>query len=43
MDNYLDGGYHVSFLHKDLTTGLDINSYETEVNDQEALRKKEEH
>ena len=27
MDNYLDGGYHVSFLHKDLASGLDINSY----------------
>ena len=39
MDNYLDGGYHVSFLHKDLTTGLDINSYETEVGDRYSLQK----
>jgi len=39
VDNYLDGGYHVSFLHKDLTTGLDINSYETEVGDRYSLQK----
>ena len=39
MDNYLDGGYHVSFLHKDLTSGLDINSYKTEVADRFSLQK----
>jgi phenylpropionate dioxygenase-like ring-hydroxylating dioxygenase large terminal subunit len=33
VDNYLDGGYHVEILHKDLTTGLDIGSYSTEVGD----------
>jgi hypothetical protein len=31
VDNYLDGGYHVEILHKDLTTALDIDSYTTEV------------
>ena len=31
VDNYLDGGYHVPILHKDLTTNLDISSYTTQV------------
>ena len=31
IDNYLDGGYHVEVLHKDLTTALNIDSYSTEV------------
>ena len=38
MDNYLDGGYHVSFLHKDLTTGLDIDSYHTEMGERFSLQ-----
>ena len=28
MDNYLDGGYHVEHLHKDLSSGLDLSTYE---------------
>lgn len=29
VDNYLDGGYHVEYLHPDLAAGLDLNNYET--------------
>lgn len=28
-DNYLDGGYHVPFAHKDLASGLKLDSYST--------------
>lgn len=28
-DNYLDGGYHVEFLHPDLAAQLDLENYET--------------
>ncbi len=28
-DNYLDGGYHVAFLHPDLAAQLDLEDYET--------------
>ncbi len=31
VDNYLDGGYHVSSLHPDLASGLDMASYNTQV------------
>jgi choline monooxygenase len=30
VDNYLDGGYHVSLLHKDLAGQLDLKDYENE-------------
>lgn len=30
-DNYLDGGYHVPFAHKDLALGLKLDSYSTTV------------
>nr|XP_043619551.1 choline monooxygenase, chloroplastic [Erigeron canadensis] len=30
-DNYLDGGYHVPFAHKDLASGLKLDSYYTRV------------
>ncbi|KAL8208656.1 hypothetical protein R6Q57_008068 [Mikania cordata] len=30
-DNYLDGGYHVPFAHKDLASGLKLDSYSTTV------------
>lgn len=30
-DNYLDGGYHVPFAHRDLAEGLSLESYTTEV------------
>ena len=33
VDNYLDGGYHVPVLHKDLTTNIDLRSYKTDVKD----------
>ncbi len=29
VDNYLDGGYHVEFLHPDLASSLDLDNYET--------------
>ena len=29
VDNYLDGGYHVEYLHPDLASGLDLDNYET--------------
>jgi choline monooxygenase len=31
VDNYLDGGYHVAYLHKGLAGQLDLDSYETEI------------
>ena len=31
VDNYLDGGYHVPSLHQDLASGLDMDSYRTDV------------
>jgi choline monooxygenase len=31
VDNYLDGGYHVSVLHKALAGQLDLHSYKTEI------------
>jgi len=30
VDNYLDGGYHVPFLHRDLAAELDLQNYRTE-------------
>ena len=31
VDNYLDGGYHVSYLHRGLAARLDLDSYRTEI------------
>ena len=31
VDNYLDGGYHVSYLHRALAGQLDLKSYKTEL------------
>ena len=31
VDNYLDGGYHVPHLHRDLDTVIDYASYEIEI------------
>ncbi|KAG8376410.1 hypothetical protein BUALT_Bualt09G0060600 [Buddleja alternifolia] len=30
-DNYLDGGYHVSYAHKGLASGLQLDSYSTKL------------
>ncbi|XP_060172102.1 choline monooxygenase, chloroplastic isoform X1 [Lycium barbarum] len=30
-DNYLDGGYHVPYAHKDLASGLTLDSYSTTI------------
>nr|DAD45855.1 TPA_asm: hypothetical protein HUJ06_004085 [Nelumbo nucifera] len=30
-DNYLDGGYHVPYAHKDLASGLKLESYSTTI------------
>jgi choline monooxygenase len=37
-DNYLDGGYHVPFLHKGLTSALDNRYYQIEVNSKYCLQ-----
>jgi len=31
VDNYLDGGYHVPFLHPNLSSNLDLKEYKTEL------------
>jgi len=33
VDNYLDGGYHVQHLHKDLAAALSIDTYKTDVHE----------
>lgn len=38
VDNYLDGGYHVSYLHKGLAGQLDLASYRTEIIDRMSLQ-----
>ena len=38
VDNYLDGGYHVPSLHQDLASGLDMDSYSTDVFGSSALQ-----
>jgi choline monooxygenase len=38
VDNYLDGGYHVPFLHKGLTSALDNRYYKVEVNSKYCLQ-----
>lgn len=30
-DNYLDGGYHVPYAHRDLASGLKLDSYTTDI------------
>lgn len=32
VDNYLDGGYHVSHMHRGLASQLDLEGYRTEIN-----------
>ncbi|KAI8483508.1 hypothetical protein Bbelb_387310 [Branchiostoma belcheri] len=31
LDNYLDGGYHVEYLHRNLASNLSIDTYRTDV------------
>lgn len=38
VDNYLDGGYHVPFLHRELAGALDITGYEIEVGERFCLQ-----
>jgi choline monooxygenase len=38
VDNYLDGGYHVPILHKDLSTALDYKHYQVESEDRYCLQ-----
>jgi len=38
VDNYLDGGYHVSYLHKGLAGQLDLDSYKTEIFDRYSIQ-----
>jgi choline monooxygenase len=38
VDNYLDGGYHVSYLHRGLAAQLDLDSYRTEIFDNHSIQ-----
>jgi choline monooxygenase len=38
VDNYLDGGYHVAYLHRGLAAQLDMDSYQTEVFDRYSIQ-----
>jgi choline monooxygenase len=38
VDNYLDGGYHVEFLHGALASQLDLDSYRTEIEGRVSLQ-----
>ncbi|MFQ5512307.1 MAG: aromatic ring-hydroxylating dioxygenase subunit alpha [Candidatus Krumholzibacteriia bacterium] len=38
VDNYLDGGYHVAYLHKGLAAQLDLASYGTHVYDRYSIQ-----
>merc|ERR1711974_89811 len=38
VDNYLDGGYHVSVLHKPLNAQLDASQYSTQVHGKWSLQ-----
>lgn len=38
VDNYLDGGYHVQFLHKGLSSALDNRQYKIEITDRFCLQ-----
>jgi choline monooxygenase len=31
IDNYLDGGYHIPYNHKELAASVDIDTYTTTV------------
>jgi choline monooxygenase len=38
VDNYLDGGYHVGYLHRGLAAQLDMESYRVEVFDRYSIQ-----
>jgi choline monooxygenase len=38
VDNYLDGGYHVSVLHRALAGQLDLDTYKTEIFDRLSIQ-----
>jgi choline monooxygenase len=38
VDNYLDGGYHVGYLHRGLAAQLDMDSYRVEVFDRYSIQ-----
>ena len=38
VDNYLDGGYHVSCLHRGLAGQLDLDTYKTEIFDRYSVQ-----
>ncbi len=38
VDNYLDGGYHVAYLHRGLAAQLDLESYRTEIFDRFSIQ-----
>ncbi|XP_010667951.2 choline monooxygenase, chloroplastic isoform X2 [Beta vulgaris subsp. vulgaris] len=38
-DNYLDGGYHVPYAHKNLASGLNLDSYSTEMYEKVSIQR----
>lgn len=38
VDNYLDGGYHVNYIHPDLASGIDYKNYRNELYDRSVLQ-----
>ena len=38
VDNYLDGGYHVDVLHKELASRLDLDAYQTHAYERSVLQ-----
>ena len=39
VDNYLDGGYHVEYAHRDLGDLLSLGTYQTEIRDGYSIQK----
>ena len=39
VDNYLDGGYHVEYLHPNLAAGLDLENYETVIEENFSIQR----
>ncbi|GAB2219093.1 hypothetical protein Droror1_Dr00006721 [Drosera rotundifolia] len=38
-DNYLDGGYHVPYVHRGLASGLELNTYTTEIYEKVSIQR----